>query len=150
MANIVLSPVTCPALTYFSTVSHKWHDIWQKSYWTQNVFWFFLQILSKRVLIIRTLQRDTTTNAYKILMQVPLILVRFQTNVNSLDRFSKIPQISKLIKIRPVGAELLHADMYTDILRERERDRQSHVTTLIVAFRNFVNARDACHAVHNE
>jgi hypothetical protein len=37
-------------------------------------------------------------------------------------------QITSFIKIRPVGAELLHADGQTDMKK------------LIVAFRNFVNA----------
>jgi hypothetical protein len=37
-------------------------------------------------------------------------------------------KVSNLIKIRPVGAELLHADGRTDM------------TKLIVAFRNFANA----------
>jgi hypothetical protein len=31
-------------------------------------------------------------------------------NFNYLDRFSKNPQIPNFIKIRPVGAELLHTD----------------------------------------
>jgi hypothetical protein len=42
--------------------------------------------------------------------------------------FSKKAQMSSFIKIRPVGAEMLHADRLTDM------------TNLIVAFRNFVNA----------
>jgi len=36
------------------------------------------------------------------------------------------------MKIRPVGAELLHAD--------RQTDRQTDTTRLIVAFRNIANA----------
>ena len=48
--------------------------------------------------------------------------------MNFLDRFSKKSQISGFIKIRPVGAELFHAD------------RQTDMTKLIVAFRNFANA----------
>jgi hypothetical protein len=43
-------------------------------------------------------------------------------------RFTKNTQISNFIKIRPVGAELFHADGRTDM------------TKLMVAFRDFVNA----------
>jgi hypothetical protein len=42
------------------------------------------------------------------------------------------PQISNFTKIRPVGAELFHADGQTD--------SRTDVTKLIVAFRNFANA----------
>ena len=38
------------------------------------------------------------------------------------------------MKIRPVGAELFHADGRTDT------DRQTDTTKLTVSFRNFVNA----------
>jgi hypothetical protein len=43
-----------------------------------------------------------------------------------LDTFSKEAEISNFFKIRPVGAELFHAD--------------TQMTKLIVAFRNFANA----------
>jgi hypothetical protein len=46
--------------------------------------------------------------------------------MNFLDRFPKTPQISNFMKIRPVGAELFHADGQTD--------RQT------VTFHNFANA----------
>ena len=41
---------------------------------------------------------------------------------------SKNTQISKFMKIRPVGAELFHADGQTDVAK------------VIVTFRNFANA----------
>ena len=48
------------------------------------------------------------------------------------DKFSKNPQISNFIKIRPVGAELFHADEQTD--------ERTDMTELTVAFRNSANA----------
>jgi len=30
MHHIISSPVVCPALPYFSTLSHKWHDFQEK------------------------------------------------------------------------------------------------------------------------
>ena len=38
----------------------------------------------------------------------------FLSDLNSLDSFSKNPQISNFTKIRPVGAEVFHADTRTD------------------------------------
>ena len=45
--------------------------------------------------------------------------------------------ISNLIKIRPVGEELLYADRQKD----KRADRRSDMMELIVAFLNFWNAR---------
>jgi hypothetical protein len=47
-------------------------------------------------------------------------------------QIQKRPQITNLMKIRPVGAELFHAD--------GQRDGWSDMTKLIVAFNNFANA----------
>jgi hypothetical protein len=56
-----------------------------------------------------------------------------------LDGFWKITQISNLMKIRPVGDELSHADGETD------------VTKLIVAFYSFANAPKISHLkLHTE
>ena len=49
-----------------------------------------------------------------------------------MGRFSKNIQISNFVKIRPVGAELFHADGQTD--------RRTGMTKLIDAFRTFRNA----------
>ena len=59
--------------------------------------------------------------------KAPIIIFWFQW-LNFLDRFSMKTEISNFMKIRPVGAEIFHAERRTDM------------TKLIVAFRNFGNA----------
>jgi hypothetical protein len=55
---------------------------------------------------------------------------------HEVDKFSKNTQISNLIKILPMEAELFHAERRT----EGQTDRQTDMTKLIVAFRNFAKA----------
>jgi hypothetical protein len=52
-------------------------------------------------------------NLYRSSIKVPLFLSDFR-NLNSFDRFSQNTQISSLMKIRPVGAEMFHAERGTD------------------------------------
>ena len=52
--------------------------------------------------------------------------------MNILDIFSKNPQISHFMKIRPVGTELLRA--------KKQTEGQAEMTKLIVASRNFAGA----------
>ena len=59
--------------------------------------------------------------------KVPIILDGL-IKLKFLYSFSKSTQISNFMKGRPVGAELFHADRRTDM------------TTVIAAFRNFLNA----------
>ena len=49
-------------------------------------------------------------NEHSLPVKYPLFLSDFKETSNFLDRFSKNPQISDLMKISPVGAKLLHAD----------------------------------------
>ena len=67
-------------------------------------------------------------NVYWSLGTALVILVRFQWNLDCLDRFSKNTQIQNFMKLRRMGAEFFHADGQTDM------------TKLTVAFRNFTNA----------
>ena len=53
-------------------------------------------------------------NLYSSSCKVPFIPVRFQWNLNFLDRFLTITQISNFIQIRAVGAELFRADKQAD------------------------------------
>ena len=62
-----------------------------------------------------------------------LFLLDFnETSIFLKERFSKHTPISNIMKIRPMGAELFHAD--------RRTDGQTDMTQLIVTFRNFANA----------
>jgi len=40
---IIFSFVACPSLPYFPTLSHKWHDFWEKLLNIKCVFCFSLQ-----------------------------------------------------------------------------------------------------------
>ena len=46
--------------------------------------------------------------------KLPFVPVRFYWNLSFLDRFSKTPQISNLMKICLVGAELFQWDRWID------------------------------------
>jgi len=93
---------------------------------TKFVFWFYLQISSATFHIMRRTEQDIITNVYRSSCKVPVILVRFEWNLNFLNRFSRNSQISNFMKTCPVGAELLHADGRTDYVRTYVRtDRQT-------------------------
>jgi hypothetical protein len=77
------------------------------------VFQISLQLLSEIFLILRRTERDVI-NAYWASCNMLVILVIYEWNLNFLDKFLKNTQISYLMKISPVGAELFRADGRTD------------------------------------
>jgi hypothetical protein len=82
----------------------------------------FSTALYESLFTLRT-ERDKIKHLYWSSCKVPFIL---NTWLNR--KFLDSTQISNFMKIRPVGAELFHADRQTDMMM------------LIVAFRNFANA----------
>jgi len=66
----------------------------------------------------------------------PYFLSDFNQNRIFFMDFTKNTQISSFMKIRPVGAELCHADRR----RDGQTDKQTDMTMLIAAFYNFAKA----------
>jgi hypothetical protein len=90
----------------------------------QRVFQFCLQILSKIFLILTRIQPGIFINVQRSSCKVSFIIVSFQSNLDFLDIFSKNLQISNFLKIRPVEAEVFHADRQT----ERHDEANSHIS----------------------
>jgi hypothetical protein len=77
MRRIILSSVGCLPVPYFSTLSHKRHDLQKKMLLNMKcVFWFSLQLLFETFLILRRNQRDIL-NLPRSSCKEPVILVRF-------------------------------------------------------------------------
>ena len=124
--RVILSSVASPATQYFSTLSHRRHDFRKKKLLNiKCVFWFSLQLLSETFLILRRTERDMI-KSHRSSCEVPIIRVRRLWNLSFFDRSSNYTQISNLMKIRPVRAEVIA--------------NGSDMTKLIASFRTFANA----------
>jgi len=77
-------------------------------------FVFFLQLLSETFLILRRIERDMIKNVYLSSCKVPFIGVGFYWNLNFLDSFPNNIRKENIVKIRPDGAALFHAEGRTD------------------------------------
>jgi hypothetical protein len=121
--------VACAALQYFSTCSYKRHDFRKKKILNiKYFFWFSLQLLSETFLILSRIKLDTIINVHKSSCKVPVVLLIFEWNLNSLDKFRKILKYQfswKSVQWEP-------SSMRTD--------RRTGMTKLTVAFRSFPNA----------
>ena len=115
-----LWPVRLYYVLELSTISHKRHDFRQNLLKIKCLFRIPLQLLSEIFFIIKRHEQDIITNVNWSSCQVPVPVVRVKSYLNFLDRFSKYTQISDLVKIRPVGAELFHANR-----RKNREARQS-------------------------
>ena len=128
MRRITLSPVVSPVAS-----SLKRRDFREEKKTNEHkiyVFWFRQQLLSEIFIILWRILWDIIINEFKSRVKYPLVLRDFnQPRIFWKDtREKKNAQIWNFMKIRPVGAELFHADGRTDMTR------------LTVAFLNFANA----------
>ena len=73
-----LPSVACPAVQYFSTLSHRRHDFLKKTLLSMKCeLWFSLQFLSETFLILRRTERDIITKEYWSSSKVPVIIAMF-------------------------------------------------------------------------
>ena len=100
--RVMLSSVECPALLYFSTLSHKQDDFRKEVLQHKIVFWCSLKFCLRQS---SYKEFSETLPSFKALV----ILLRFESNFNFLFS-SNIPEISNFMKIRPVGAEFFFGD----------------------------------------
>ena len=127
----ILSCVACPALQYFSTLSHKTVRFFFGGGVTEHKMCVLIYSTKfETFLILRTTEQDMIKNVYCPSSKAPIILVRYYLNLNFLNSFLKNTQITK-INENPSSGSRVHC---------RQADRQTDVTKLTVAFRNYANA----------
>jgi hypothetical protein len=105
----------------------------------KSVFWFHIQHFSKTLFILNRNERYITINVHMSSCKIPFILVRFEWNLNFLERFKKNTQISNFMKICPVEAKLLCAKSKMNGWPYRQTDKWTNRVKLTVAFCNFGN-----------
>jgi hypothetical protein len=114
---IILPSVWCLAVSYFSTLIHKRHAF-QKNVFEQKTCFDVLKTFVCNIPNSKKNFSETSYTHIRLHVKYPLFFSEFiRTWIFAID-FSKILQTTNFIKMRPVGAELLHADGQ----RKRQKD----------------------------
>ena len=94
-------------------------------------FHSFLKLLSEIFLILRRTERDMIKNVYWSLCKVPVIVVRFECNVEILNKFSKKYSNAKFHENPSSGSRIVPCG-------------PTEMTKLMVVFGNFTNVPKNC------
>jgi hypothetical protein len=123
MCHTIFSSVACPAVPYFP-------------HYPINSMTFGKKLMKIKCVFELNIQHNTNINVCSSSHKPPIILIIRYWNLKFLDRFFRNSQMSNLMKIHPVGAELLHANRRMDGLNDGHTD----LTKLTATFHSFVNA----------
>jgi hypothetical protein len=133
---MLISSDACLSPPQYSTSSHKRHDFRKKvTACKMYISVFFLTSISN----ISYSKKNPARYRHKcrnVFAWSTCHSCRILIKLRFFNRCSRKAQIPNFVKLHPVGAELFHADEGTD----GRTDRQTDMTKLIVAFRNFANA----------
>jgi hypothetical protein len=111
--------------------------IFGKIFAHERCIFIFCTNLFENALMLRRIQRDVIITAHRPSRTVHVLLVRFESKLNFLDRFCQTYFLLNFMKICSVGTELFLAGWKTG--------GWTDMTKLIVAFRNFANAPITMH-----
>ena len=76
MRHIILSPVACPVVQYFLTLSHARYDF-RKAVVERKMFVLVSSTIMPGTFLILRNDRDMITSVYRSTCEVPIIFVRF-------------------------------------------------------------------------
>ena len=105
MRHIVICGL--PGCAIFFHIMSQTARFSKNSYWTQNVFWFSLQLLSETFLILRRIKGGIIKICIGLYVKYRLFWSDFNETWTFWKYFLKTPQMPNFIKIRLVGAEFV-------------------------------------------
>jgi len=123
--------LSCPALQYFPTLSHKQHDFRNKVIEHKMCVLIFCTILSAIFLILTTIKPQIIINAHSCSGKVADIIGQIFMNLEFSERFSK--------KIQNIKFDENLSSGRPAVPRKQTEERRD-ATRLMVFFRNFLKA----------
>jgi hypothetical protein len=120
---VILSSVVCPALPYFSTLSHKGHDLWKQFIEIKMCVLIFSTYLIRNISHSKKTWPRYYHKCIEFSYKVPVVLTRLFWIINFWGRLSRNYEILHFMKITPLGYYLLHSEGRTEWETDKRRDR---------------------------